>query len=147
MRRIGLGVGVLAAPLIFTNPAAAQNAGDFIDLISKVSNRFDDFWNHQDPTGLGELFAKDCTLVTPSGPIMGRDKVVEAMAARMGSTIHISKVDEFRPLNDNSVWVVGEYQIRNLDGSERSSGYWAAIEGRDGRSLQIQDGVFNVTPR
>jgi uncharacterized protein (TIGR02246 family) len=137
----------ISALLIFMARPLAQKPSGLRDLVANVSDRFDNSWNHQDPKGIGQLFAEDATLVTPEGPVFGRSKIVEAFADRMGRRIHVSQVDVFQALDSNSAWVIGEYQIRNMDGLPKSSGYWAALEVRQGGVLRIRMGIFNVTPQ
>ena len=125
-------------------------------LRERVISRFKAFTDalaKKDAAAVAANFTKDATLVTPYGPVWGRQDIAYwyvDMTKDVQSSNNLFTVDEDSPHTlctaGNELWATGTWS-QTLIGQNRSTevkGYWSAVGIREGDDWNIRMLCFNV---
>jgi len=151
-------VALLGLAICFALPTFAQQkeAVDpqlrqkLVDAIKKHTDALD----KNDATAVAANFTEDGILVTPNGPIFGREAIekyyVDVFKQGFHSSNNIATPDEDSPhmtTDGKQMWATGSWTatIQGKDwGPIPAKGYWSVI--REGDDWKIRMLAFNVTP-
>ena len=152
-------VALLGLAICFTLPTFAQqtNTPDpqlrqkLVDAIKKHTDALD----KNDATAVAANFTEDGILVTPNGPIFGREAIEKKYAEDFKQGFRSSKntatPDDDSPhiigTGSNEMWATGKWTatVQGKDwGPAEATGYWSVF--REGDDWKIRMLAFNVTP-
>jgi len=150
---VGLAIS-FALPILAqqTNTPDPQLRAAFVAFVKKEDEAF----INGDAAALAALYTQDAVLVTPQGPVYGRE-AIEKFFADMFKQVHFSNQvitpDQYSPhaigTAGNEIWATGEWshtvQGQNF-GRVEQKGYWSAIYVRDGDTWKHRMVTINVTP-
>jgi uncharacterized protein (TIGR02246 family) len=130
-----------------TNTQDPQLREKFIAAIKKHTDALD----KNDAAAVAANFTEDGILVTPDGPIFGRESIEKyyvGLFKQIQLSNNLAPVDEDSPHPaGNETWATGRYSAtvkgQNF-GPVEAKGYWSVI--REGDDLKIRMLCFNSTP-
>jgi uncharacterized protein (TIGR02246 family) len=138
---------------------AQQNAmpdQQVIQQLGVLGQKYHDAYENNDAAALATLYTWDAIIVTPQGPVYGRDAIENWYADQFEHwhpKNHTSKVDpdstRLIGTGGDAVWLNGELSETIEDpngGPIEVKGYWSNIFVREGDTLKIRFDTFNVTP-
>ena len=156
--KIRLVVALVGLAISFALPTFAQqtNTPDpqlrqkLIAAIKKHTDALD----KNDPAAVAANFTEDGILVTPDGPIFGRESIEKYyvdLFKQIQLSNNLAPVDDDSPhiigTAGNETWATGKYSAtvkgQNF-GPVEAKGYWSAI--REGDDLKIRMLIWNITP-
>jgi ketosteroid isomerase-like protein len=146
---IGVAVPAFAQQKDTVDPKIARE----IDALGKLAEAI----NKNDAEAVAAVFTEDGVVVTPQGPIYGREAIKEhytEVFKQFELSNDIPKADPNSPHTigtaGNEVWETGEWSsnFRDIDsgGTGQNRGYYSAIYVREGDAWKIRVQIFNVTP-
>jgi uncharacterized protein (TIGR02246 family) len=116
-----------------------------------------DALDQNDATAVAANFTEDGILVTPGGPISGREAIEKHYADDFKQGFHssnnIATPDEDSPhiigTAGNEMWATGKwshiFQVQNGNPTQ-ANGYWAAVKIREGDVWKMRMNIYNTTP-
>ena len=125
-------------------------------LRERVISRFKAFTDalaKKDAAAVAANFTKDATLVTPYGPVWGRQDIAYwyvDMTKDVQSSNNLFTVDEDSPhalgTAGNELWATGKWSqtLKGHKGSTEVKGYWSAIAALEGDDCNIRMLSLNV---
>jgi ketosteroid isomerase-like protein len=149
----GLAIG-FAAPAFAqqkdtTDPQIAQQ-------LEAIGRKSDEAWDKGDAAGIAAFFTQNAVVVTPQGPVYGRqaiEKMYADLFQKMHFSNHLTKADENSPpitgTAGNEVWWFGAWSVTvqsQNDPPRQAKGYWSAVHIREGDAWKICMLTFNSTP-
>ena len=139
---------------------AQQNAmvpdRQVIEQLGVLGQKYHEAYTNNDAAALAALYTWDAIIVTPQGPVYGRDAIqnwYEDQFEQWHLKNHVSKVDpdSFRLIGTagDAVWLKGE--LRETFQDQKGSlievkSYWSNVRVREGDTWKIRLDTFNVTP-
>lgn len=158
--KIRLVAAVLGLAIIFALPTfAQQNAKpdpQVIEQLGALGQKYYEAYANNDASALAALYTWDAIIVTPQGPVYGRDAIQYWYADQFEQwhpKNHIDKVDpdSLRLIGTagDAVSLTGKWRETIQDPNGRlteAKGYWSAIDVREGDTWKIRLDTFNVTP-
>ena len=118
--------------------------------------KLDEAWNNNDAAAVAALFTEKAVLVTPKGPIYGREAIEKYYAdlfQKEHFSGHLTNSDQNSPhsigTTGNEAWEIGEFSLTyQVEGGVpiQVKGYWSNISVRDGDSWRKQMVTYNITP-
>jgi ketosteroid isomerase-like protein len=118
--------------------------------------KLDEAWNNNDAAAVAALFTEKAVLVTPKGPIYGREGIEKYyldLFQKEHFSAHVTKSDQNSPhsigTTGNEAWEIGEFSLTyQVEGGVpiQVKGYWSNISVRDGDSWRKQMVTYNITP-
>ena len=153
-------VGALAGWAIsFALPAYAQQNAmvpdqQVIEQLGALGKKYQEAYANNDATALAACYTWDAIIVTPEGPVYGRDAIENWYAdqiERLHAKNHIDKVDpdSLRLIGTagDALWANGELRETIQDpngGPLEVKCYWSSIYVREGDTWKIRFDTFNV---
>jgi uncharacterized protein (TIGR02246 family) len=146
-----IGIVSIALPaLTETNAPDLQLRESLITAIKKHTDALD----KNDAAAVAANFTENGVLVTPDGPIFGRESIEKYY---VGVFTQVQLSDNLAPVDDdsphiigtagNEMWATGKYSCtvkgQNF-GPVAATGYWSVI--REGDNWKIRMLTFNATP-
>ena len=138
---------------------AQQNAipdRQVIEQLGVLGQKYHEAYENYDAAALATHHTWDAILVTPQGPVYGRDAIENWCAdqlERWHPKNHIDKVDpdSLRLIGTagDAVWANGEWSETIQDpngGPIEVKGYWSSVHVREGDTWKIRLDTYNVTP-
>jgi uncharacterized protein (TIGR02246 family) len=158
--KIRLLLGLVGLGISFAVPAFAQQTNmldpQLRQALGALGQKYHEAYANNDAAALAALYTWDAIIVTPQGPVYGRDAIENWYAdefERWHPKNHIDKVDpdsiRLIGTGGDAVWSNGEWRETIQDpngGLIESKGYWSAIDVREGDTWKIRLDTFNVTP-
>jgi ketosteroid isomerase-like protein len=126
-------------------------------LRERVISRFKAFTDalaRKDAAAVAASFTKDATLVTPYGPVWGRQDIAYwyvDLTKDVQSSNTLFTVDEDSPHTlgtaGNELWATGKWSqtLKGQNGSIEVKGYWSAIDILEGDDWKFRMLCYNVT--
>jgi ketosteroid isomerase-like protein len=126
-------------------------------LRERVISRFKAFTDalaKKDAAAVAANFTKDATLVTPYGPVWGRQDIAYwyvDMTKDVQSSNNLFTVDEDSPhalgTAGNELWATGKWSqtLKGQNGSIEVKGYWSAIDILEGDDWKFWMLCYNLT--
>jgi ketosteroid isomerase-like protein len=158
-RRLVVPLAVLA--ISFALPTFAQQNAmvpdqQVIQQLVVLGQKIKEAVANNDAAALAALYTWAAIIVTPQGPVYGRDAIENWNAdklERLHPKNHIDKVDpdSLRLIGTagDAVWANGEWSetIQDSNGGPiEVKGYWSNIYVREGDTWKIRLDTYNVTP-
>jgi ketosteroid isomerase-like protein len=151
---------VLGLAISFALPAYAQqkNVADpqTTQKILAIGKEFDEATNNRDAAAIAAFFTRDAVIVTPEGPIIGRQAIQKwytDLYQWWHPKNHMTKVDgnafHLIGTTDNELWATGEWSESGQGKNGEPipiKGYWADIYVREGGDWKIRVHPWNTTP-
>jgi uncharacterized protein (TIGR02246 family) len=148
---------VVGLAFSFALPIFAQQSTPDPQLREKLIaaiKKHTDALDKNDATAVASNFTENGILVTPDGPIFGREAIEKyyiGVFKQVQLTENVAPVDDDSPHilgeADNEIWATGKYSCtvkgQNF-GPVAANGYWSVI--REGDDLKIRMLTFNSTP-
>jgi ketosteroid isomerase-like protein len=139
---------------------AQQNAmvpdREVIEQLGVLGQKYHEAYANNDAAALAACYTLDAIIVTPQGPVYGRDAIENWYAdqlERLHPKNHIDKVDpdSLRLVGaaGDAIWLNGELSETIHDpngGPIEVKGYWSNILVREGDTWKIRLDTYNVTP-
>jgi ketosteroid isomerase-like protein len=138
---------------------AQQNAKldpQVIEQLGALGQKYHEAYANSDAAASAALYTWDAIIVTPQGPVYGRDAIQYWYADQFEQwhpKNHIDKADpdSLRLIGTagDAVGLSGEWSETIQDpngGLIEGKGYWSAIDVREGDTWKIRLDTFNVTP-
>jgi ketosteroid isomerase-like protein len=159
--KIRLVVAIAGLASSFVLPSFAQQIGmvpdrQVIRQLVALGQKYHEAYVNNDLAALAALYTWDAIIVTPQGPVYGREAIENWYAdelERLHPKNHIDKVDpDYIRLIGTAgaaVWINGEWRETFQDpkrGLIEGKGYWSQICVREGDTWKIRFDTFNVTP-
>jgi ketosteroid isomerase-like protein len=156
--RIRLLVALVGLVVSVALPALAQQTStpdpQLREKLVAAIKKHTDALDKNDAVAVAANFTEDGILVTPDGPIFGRDsieKYYEGVFKQIQLSDNLAPVDDDSPhifgKADNEIWATGKYSCtvkgQNF-GPVAATGYWSVV--REGDDLKIRMLTFNSTP-
>jgi ketosteroid isomerase-like protein len=117
---------------------------------------YDEAAGNHDAAAIAALFTRDAVMVTPEGPIIGRQAIQKwytDLYQRWHPKNRIGKVDGNAPhligTAGNELWATGEWSETGQGKNGEPlpvKGYWASIYVREGDDWKIRADAWNTTP-
>jgi ketosteroid isomerase-like protein len=150
---VGLAIG-------FAWPAFDQQKDTPDPQIAKqldaLGKKFDEAFDNNDAAAVAAIFTKDAVLVSPEGPVYGREgieKLYVNLFQKWHFSNYIAKVDQNSPhiigTAGNEEWNNGEWSATIQGHNFRPiqiKGYWSAIYALEGGVWKKRMLTVNVTP-
>jgi ketosteroid isomerase-like protein len=156
--RIRLLLTIVGLAISFALPTFAQqtNTPDpkVLEQLGVLGQKYHEAYTNFDAAAVAALYTWDAILVSPQGPVYGRDAIQNWYAdnfAQWHPKNHVDTVDSLRLIGaaGDAVWLNGEWTRTIQDpngGPIEVKGYWSSIYVREGDTLKIGFDTFNVTP-
>jgi uncharacterized protein (TIGR02246 family) len=139
---------------------AQQNAmmpdRQVIEQLGVLGQRYHEAYANNDAAALAALYTWDAIIVTPQGPVYGRDAIQNWYADQLEQWHPKNQIDKVDPDSPrligtagDAVWANGEWTRTIQDpngGLTEAKGYWSSIYVREGDTWKIRFDTFNVTP-
>ena len=127
-----------------------------IQQLVVFGQKYHEAYTNNDAAALAALYTWDAVIVTPQGPVYGRDAIENWYADQFEQwhpKNHTSKADpdsiRLIGTGGDAVWLNGELSETIQDpnrGPIEVKGYWSNIFVREGDTWKIRFDTFNVTP-
>jgi ketosteroid isomerase-like protein len=126
-------------------------------LLEQFISRFKAFTDavaKKDAAAVAANFTTDATLVTPYGPVWGRQDIAYwyvGLLKDVQSSNNLFTVDEDSPHTlctaGNEMWATGKWSqtLKGQNGSTEVKGYWSAIDILEGHDWKIWMLCYNLT--
>jgi uncharacterized protein (TIGR02246 family) len=151
MRAIWIISPIIAIGLTTSAPAQQQVDQNTRQQIEQMFAEYHDNWNKQDGTEIASLYTKDGVLVTSDVKAVsnGRQEIIDHYqdVFKRGITHHESAtIDQFIPVGDNVVLIVGEYHLsgQGQNGPIKADGHYTATDVLEGGAWKIR--MLTATP-
>jgi uncharacterized protein (TIGR02246 family) len=141
---------------IFAQQNAMVPDRQVIEQLGVLGQKYHEAYANNDAAALAACYTWDAIIVTPQGPVYGRDAIENWYAdelERRHPKNHVDKVDpdSVRLIGTagDTVWANGEWRETSQDpngGLIEGKGYWSSIYVREGDTWKIRLDTFNVTP-
>ncbi|MBV8351718.1 MAG: nuclear transport factor 2 family protein [Verrucomicrobia bacterium] len=153
-------VSLVGLAISFALPTFAQQNAmvpdrQVIEQLGALGQKYKEAYANNDAAALAACYTWDAVIVTPQGPVYGRDAIENWYAdqiERSHPKNHIDKVDpdSVRLIGTagDAVWVNGELSetIQDPNGGHiEVKGYWSNIFVREGDTWKIRFDTYNVT--
>jgi len=144
----------------FASPTFAQEKESVDPQLRRVadalSKKFDEAYDKNDAAAVAELFTEDAVLITPQGPIYGREAIEKHyldVFQKVHFSNHSAKPDQYAPhiigAAGNEMWWNGEWNVTiqgQTGGPTQLKGYWASIVVREGDVWKDRMQISNTAP-
>jgi len=154
-------VTLVGLVISFASPTFAQQNAmvpdqQVIQQLVVLGQKVHEAYANNDAAAVAECYTWDAVIVTPQGPVYGRDAIENWCAdqlERWHPKNHIDKVDpdSLRLIGTagDAVWANGEWSETIQDpngGPIEVKGYWSSVHVREGDTWKIRLDTYNVTP-
>jgi ketosteroid isomerase-like protein len=134
----------LSTAMLFAAVAAPASAAEMDVSKCPVNKTWQDAYNKGDAEAVAALYAADAIEVTPEGIRVGPAAVKERVegqkkAGDKNTVITATKCN----IEGSTRWSAGEWKSEPPQGSV--SGFWTAIETKDGNTWKMVSLTYNVT--
>ena len=158
--KIRLLLALVGLAISFALPTFAQQK-DTIDpqiaqQLEAIGRKSDEAWVKGDAAGIAAFFTENAVVVTPHGPVFGRqaiEKMYTELFQKMHFISHVTEADENSPPitgpDGNEVWWFGAWSVTvqsQNDPPQQAKGYWSAVHIREGGAWKICMLTFNEAP-
>ena len=127
-----------------------------IEQLGALGQRYHEAYENNDAAALAACYTWDAVIVTPQGPVYGRDAIENWYADQFERWHPKSQIDKVDPDSlrligtpGDAVWMNGEW-TRTIQGPSGNStevkGYWSSIDVREGDTWKIRLDTFNQIP-
>jgi uncharacterized protein (TIGR02246 family) len=158
--RIRLVVALVGSAISCALPTFAQQlkptpSAQDRQQVEEFNKRIDEANNKNDAAAVAAFYAENAVLVTPDGPIYGREAIEKHYAdlfKQVHFSNHIAKLDPYSPqMLGNERWDAGEWsttiQVQGQkDDPIQLKGYFGCIDIREGDDWKILMLTYNMTP-
>jgi uncharacterized protein (TIGR02246 family) len=155
-----LAIPLLGLAISFALPTFAQQNAmvpdrQVIEQLGALGQKIKEAYANNDAAALAACYTWDAIIVTPQGPVYGRDAIENWYADQLEQSHpknHIDKVDpdslRFIGTAGDAVWANGELSETIQDpngGPIEVKGYWSNIFVREGDTWKIRFDTYNIT--
>jgi len=148
------GLAISFALATFAQQNAMVPDGQAIEQLGVLGQKYHEAYTNSDAAAVAALYTWDAILVSPQGPVYGRDAIENWYADNFEQwhpKNHVDTVDSLRLIGTagDAVWMNGEWTrtIQSPNGGPiEVKGYWSSIYVREGDTWKIRFDTFNVTP-
>ena len=158
--KIRLVAALLGLAISSALPTFAQQDAKLDPQVSEqlgaLGQKYHEAYTNNDAAALAALYTWDAIIVTPQGPVYGRDAIQYWYADQFEQWHPKDHIDKFDPDSlrligtaGDAVWLNGEWRRTIQDpngGLTEAKGYWSSIYVREGDTWKIRLDTFNVTP-
>jgi uncharacterized protein (TIGR02246 family) len=151
-----LGLAISFAFPIFAQQKAMLPDRQVIEQLGVLGQKYHEAYANNDAAALAACYTWDAILVTPQGPVYGRDAIENWYADKIEQLHpknHIDKVDpdSLRLIGTagDAVWANGELSETIQDPNGRPievKAYWSSIYVREGDTWKIRMDTYSVPP-
>ena len=159
MKKSGI-VAILGLAITYALPSFAQQSdvADFQTTKSffKSFGTYDQTFNNNDAAAIAAYYTSNAVLVTPEGPIQGREAIqkwyadlFERLHPKNGATRKESMILHVIGAAGNEAWTTGDFSVTE-QGKNREpiliNSHWLEIYVREGDDWKIRASAYNITP-
>jgi ketosteroid isomerase-like protein len=159
MKKIRI-IAILGLAITLTLPSFAQQSdvADFQTTKSffKSFRAYDQTFNNNDAAGIAAYYTRNAVLVTPEGPIQGREAIqkwyvdlFQRVHPKNGATRRESMILHAIGTAGNEAWTTGEFSVTEQGKNGEPipiNRHWLEIYVREGDDWKIRASAYNIAP-
>jgi uncharacterized protein (TIGR02246 family) len=159
MKKSGI-VAILGLAITYALPSLAQQSdvADFQTTKSffKSFGAYDRTFNNNDAAAIAAYYTRNAILVTPEGPIQGREAIqkwyadlFERVHPKNGATRKESMILHVIGTAGNEVWTTGDFSVTEQGKNGEPiliNSHWLEIYVREGDDWKIRASAYNIAP-
>jgi ketosteroid isomerase-like protein len=159
MKKSGI-VAILGLAITYALPSCAQQSdvADFQTTKSffKSFEAYDRTFNNNDAAAIAAYYTRNAILVTPEGPIQGREAIqkwyadlFQRVRPKNGVTSKDSMILHAIGTAGNEVWTTGQFSVTEQGKNGEPiliKRHWLEIYVREGDDWKIRASAYNIAP-